>query len=85
MKFLLLLIAVFVLFLLLRGSWRRTRGPRPPAPAASGGADASVPMLRCAQCGLHLPRDEALPGKGGVFCGAPHRTEYEQAHPEGPN
>ena len=31
--------------------------------------------------GLHLPRDEALPGRGGVFCSAVHRTAYEQAHP----
>lgn len=82
MKFLLLLMAVFVLFWLVRGSLRRMRGPRPPGPPAPGPAEAPLPMLRCAQCGLHLPRDEALPGKGGVFCGAPHRAAYEQAHPD---
>jgi uncharacterized protein len=38
-------------------------------------------MLRCAQCGLHLPSAEALPGRGGVFCGEAHRSAYEQAHP----
>jgi uncharacterized protein len=38
-------------------------------------------MLSCAHCGLHLPRDEALPGRGGVFCSEAHRSAYERAHP----
>jgi uncharacterized protein len=38
-------------------------------------------MLACAQCGLHLPRGEALPGRGGVFCSEAHRAEHEKAHP----
>ena len=80
MKFLLLLVAVFVLLWLLRGSVQRLRRP-PPGTKPPGADTAPQPMLRCAQCGLHLPRDEALPGRGGVFCGAAHRTAYEQAHP----
>ncbi|HWI11812.1 MAG TPA: PP0621 family protein [Burkholderiaceae bacterium] len=79
MKFLLLLVAVFVLLWLLRGSLQRAR--RPPS-APKPGAEAPQPMLSCAHCGLHLPRDEALPGRGGVFCGAAHRAAYEQAHPD---
>ncbi|HWH82309.1 MAG TPA: PP0621 family protein [Burkholderiaceae bacterium] len=77
MKFVLFVIALIVLFWLLRGSLRRLRGGPPPSPTAG----EPLPMLRCAQCGLHLPRDEALPGRGGVFCGAEHRTAFEQAHP----
>jgi len=81
MKFLLFLVAVFVLLWLLRGSVQRLRRP-PPAGRPPNDADAAPQaMLRCAQCGLHLPRDEALPGRGGVFCGAAHRSAYEQAHP----
>jgi len=30
---------------------------------------------------VHLPQDEALPGRGGVFCGEAHRAAYEQQHP----
>ncbi|MEP7101102.1 MAG: PP0621 family protein [Burkholderiales bacterium] len=81
MKFLLLLIAVFVLLWMLRGSWRRARRPpneKPPAPSP----ETPQPILACAQCGLHLPRDEALPGRGGVFCTAAHRAAFEQAHPD---
>jgi uncharacterized protein len=34
-------------------------------------------MVRCDECGMHLPADEALPGKGGVFCSGEHRTRFE--------
>lgn len=80
MKLLLLLIALFVLFLLVRSTWQRARKPPPASKQPDGGAPQ--PMLRCAQCGLHLPRDEALPGRGGVFCGDAHREAFERAHPE---
>ena len=77
MKLLLVLLAVLVLLWLLRGGLRRRM--RPPAPPKS---DTPQPMLSCAHCGLHLPRDEALPGRGGVFCDAAHRAAFEKAHPD---
>lgn len=80
MKFVLLILAVLALLWLLRGSARRVRPPRPPGDAGAR-SGAPQPMLSCAQCGLHLPRDEALPGRGGVFCGEAHRAAYEKAHP----
>ena len=77
MKILLLVLIVLVVLWFVRGP--RTRPaprsesrPTPPEPAA---------MLACVQCGLHLPRDEALPGRGGVFCSEAHRATYEKAHP----
>ena len=77
MKYLILLVLLAVLFFML-GARRRTgadepaaRKPQPPAPAKPQA------MLRCAECGMHLPADEALPGKGGVFCGAAHRNAFE--------
>ena len=79
MKFILLLLAVFVLLWMLRGSLRRGRPPRPPKGPPQGPPQAQD-MLQCAQCGLHLPRDESLPGKGGVFCGEAHRSAFEAAH-----
>ncbi|MDR7268938.1 uncharacterized protein J2X20_001567 [Pelomonas saccharophila] len=74
MKYLLLLIGLGVLFFVLgarrgRPSEPEARKPPPPAPPQA--------MLSCAECGMHLPADEALPGKGGVFCSAAHRTSFE--------
>jgi uncharacterized protein len=82
MKFILVVIAVLALVWLLRRSLHNfaqsVRARRPAAPAADA---EPQPMLVCAQCGVHLPRDEALPGRDGVFCDEGHRRAYEQAHP----
>ncbi|HEV7577105.1 MAG TPA: PP0621 family protein [Caldimonas sp.] len=82
MKILLFLVAVFVLLWLLRGATSRRGGggARPPPP----GAPAPQEMIACAHCGVHLPRDEALPGRGGVFCGDAHRAAYEKAQTPAP-
>ena len=78
MKFILVVLAVVVLLWMLRGSVRRARTPGPSRP---GPTAAPQQMLSCAQCGVHLPRDEALPGRGGVFCDEAHRAAFERAHP----
>ena len=73
MKIVLFLVAVVVLLWLLRGTTarrRQTGAAQPPSPQ---------PMIACAYCGVHLPRDEALPGRGGVFCGDAHRAAFEAA------
>ena len=78
MKILLFLVVVFVLLWLLRGATSRGGGaaPRPP--------QAPKEMIACAHCGVHLPRDEALPGRGGVFCGDAHRAAFEKAQNRAP-
>ncbi len=76
MKYFLFLVAVFILLWLLRGALNRRGGGsagRPPIPKSP------QEMIACAHCGVHLPRDEALPGRGGVFCGDAHRTAFEKA------
>jgi uncharacterized protein len=78
MKILLFLVVVFVLLWLLRGATSRRRGGAPPPP------QAPQEMIACAHCGVHLPRDEALPGRGGVFCGDAHRTAFEKAQNRAP-
>ena len=78
MKIILVLLAVFALWWLLRATLR----PRERPPKAASSDAAPQAMLACAHCGMHLPRDEVLPGRGGVFCGAAHRAAFEQAHPD---
>lgn len=51
----------------------RKRPPAPPAPAPG----QTETMVRCAECGVHLPAHQALPGKGGVFCSNEHRERFE--------
>ena len=77
MKILLFLVVVFVLLWLLRGATSRRRGGAPPP-------QAPQEMIACAHCGVHLPRDEALPGRGGVFCGDAHRAAFEKAQNRAP-
>ena len=75
MKYLVLLLVLGGLFFVLgarrsrpREPEARTPAPPPPRPQA---------MVSCAECGTHLPADEALPGKGGVFCSGGHRASFE--------
>ncbi len=85
MKFVLLvLVVLLVLWLARSGRGRGRGGDTPPTDGAARGATPApdgVPVVACAQCGLHLPRDEALPGRGGVFCSEAHRAEYERTRP----
>lgn len=78
MKYLLLILLLAALFFILGFKRARPREPearhRPQPPEAPAAPKA---MLRCAECGMHLPADEALPGKGGVFCSSAHRTSFE--------
>ncbi|HJV61757.1 MAG TPA: PP0621 family protein [Albitalea sp.] len=73
-----LLVVVVVVLWLARG-----RRPLSPGERANGGSAApkQETMVACAHCGLHLPRNEALPGRGGLFCGEAHRAAFEKAHP----
>ncbi len=66
----LLLLGVAALWA-LRVLWRVKRGDRqdaanaPPSPAPED-------MVRCAQCGVHLPRSESLMRGGRLFCSEEH-------------
>ncbi|GAA4023621.1 PP0621 family protein [Actimicrobium antarcticum] len=49
----------------------QARGARQERPAELDGET----MVRCEECGIHIPVSEALPGPGGrVFCSEEHRT-----------
>lgn len=71
----LLLLALVVALVLWWKHSQRGRREAPPPPAA--GPIPPEAMLRCAECGLHLPSSQALPGRGGVFCSAEHRQRHE--------
>ena len=79
MKYLLLLIVLALVSFML--GVKRARPPErrkddaPPTPVSPKPSS----IVSCAHCGLHLPQDEALPGRGGMFCGPAHRAAFEAA------
>lgn len=70
-KYLLLIVAVFVLYWLLRAGIRRRRQGGPPS------QKAAQDMVRCASCGVHLPRGESLALRGKFYCCEEHRRRDE--------
>ena len=73
MKYLIILLVVLAVV------WWLTRirdrvPPPPPRATREAGGDKPAVMVRCEHCGLHLPRDEALPGpESGFYCSDAHR------------
>lgn len=61
--------------------WLRLSQSRPPASGATRdpAAPPAEPMVRCAHCGVHLPRGDALPRGERYYCSEEHR----QAAPPG--
>lgn len=74
MKYLVLILVIALVLWLVRAGRRRDKVPPPRAPDRPRHED----MVVCAQCGVHLPRSESFPGRGGVFCSEIHRAEHER-------
>ena len=70
MSRLFLLIAIAVVVYLLIKSYRKNVPQQ----------DKSVveDMVRCAHCGVHLPKSESILAGGNFFCGAEHRDAYRK-------
>jgi uncharacterized protein len=72
-KILLLIAMVFVVLALLRAYQRSLN--RPPAQTR----EASVEdMVKCAHCGVNLPRSEAIYSGGAFFCTPEHQKLGKQ-------
>jgi uncharacterized protein len=78
MKYLLLIVVLALVFWML--ARKRARPPQSQQAQKASPKPPVLNMVTCAQCGLHLPLDEALPGQGGVFCSAAHRASFEAEH-----
>ena len=79
MKFVLVVLVILIVIWVARGGLRRTR----VADETAAPPPTKEAMVACPQCGLHLPRSEALPGRGGSFCSEAHRAAYERANHAG--
>ncbi|MFN7085909.1 MAG: PP0621 family protein [Burkholderiales bacterium] len=65
------LVAGLLLAYLIFKSWRR-KADRDEPPRQTSGED----MVRCAECGVHLPRSESITTGGQFFCS----TEHQRLH-----
>lgn len=67
-KIILLLFAILLVYWILK-SYRRRLGERDARP----GAGATEDMVRCAHCGVHLPRSESVMTRGAYYCSVEHQ------------
>jgi uncharacterized protein len=79
MKLVFLIFAIVALAWLLRGAVRRR--VRPPERGAATQPPEVQTMVACSQCGVLIPSNETLPGRGGVFCSKAHRDAFESTPP----
>lgn len=70
MSRLLLLAAIAAVVYLLIRSYRKDV-PRQDKSVAED-------MVRCAHCGVHLPKSESIMAGGQFFCGVAHRDAYRK-------
>lgn len=68
MSRLLMLAAIVALVYLLIKSWRRN--------AVQQNKAVTEDMVRCAHCGVHLPRSESIQSQDKLFCSTKHRDAY---------
>lgn len=69
-KLLLLVAVILVVFWIFKGYRHSLDRPRQP------GARAVEDMVRCAHCGLHLPKSESVAARGEFFCSDEHRRNH---------
>jgi len=69
-RLLILAAIVLVVYLLVR-SFRKSALSRQDRKAAED-------MVRCAHCGVHLPKGESVQSDGRYFCNAEHRNAYRE-------
>lgn len=73
-KIILLVLGVALVYWILRAYRRRLQhdAPRPREGVAED-------MVRCAHCGVHLPKSESVTTRGQFFCSAEHQRLHRQS------
>jgi len=67
-RLLFMLAVIIIVYLLLRSM--RMRAPK------REDTSSSEEMVRCAQCGVHLPKSESILAGGSFYCSDAHRREH---------
>lgn len=72
-KIIYLLVLFLVIFLIVKSYQRKKRQK---ALASENKKSKSLKIVKCQQCGLHLPQKQATVDKGEVFCCLEHANQY---------
>ena len=77
MKYALVLGLVLVVFWLWRSSRQASRDDKKQTPASQKptALGKATEIVACQVCQVHLPRNEALTGRRGLYCSAEHRQQ----------
>ena len=72
-----LIIAVLVYWIIKTRTPEETENPEAEDDTAENATPKSLEeMVRCAHCGVHLPRSESVTSQGAFFCSNDHRLEH---------
>ncbi len=69
-RLLLIIVIAVVIYLLLRSFRKQPLQQDKTIPAED--------MVRCAHCGMHLPKGESIEAGGQFFCGTEHRDIHRK-------
>ena len=71
-KFLLLALGIWIVYRIVKSYGRSLKQDEAPP------VTADEDMVRCAHCGVHLPRSESIVSQGEFFCGNEHRQLHQK-------
>ena len=72
-KIILLALGILFVYWLLKGYRRRVDGDA----AGTAPRTEAETMVKCAQCGVHLPRSESIMARGSFYCSAEHQRSHQ--------
>lgn len=72
-KILLLAVVVWLVYSLLKKYARSVEKDEMATPSSPIEED----MVRCAQCGVHLPKSESILARGEYYCSDEHRRQHQ--------
>ncbi len=75
-KYLLLIAGVAVVYWIVRSGLRRRNRVEQQNHTNSANTETEN-MVRCAECGVHLPRGESLVVRGQFYCCADHQRRHD--------
>ncbi len=78
MNFFRLLVFVLAVWLVYRAIKYYLGRSKPPAPPSNATATSTPDMVRCAQCGLHIPKLEAARDGEQFYCGKQHLEDSKK-------